>query len=302
MDSDPPFPRKLDSIRDAPERLRRGLVENLPSEESVRLLVYAPAFSTADESLPATVLAVANDGWLVASETAGSAIVQKSDFSDTLLLELTSVLLFGQLKIHFTTVGKLNSAITTFETTGEDLYREAIDLVLSSIDQTATAAAEDDRDAALMFKDWPIKVRTEAEHYRPKGQRLLAAVHWPAVSGGFQRELFPAAALLITKHELVLISEVKTPPRQQTGDLHKLSVSQTNAEPTVPEEEFPQPKVGGTIVTYFPRARLADFQVSRHERFGVLSFQVHAAHGGEKLEIIFPSDHENSVSNTIKQA
>ena len=147
MDFDSPFPSKLDSIRDAPERLRRGLVENLPSEESVRLLVYAPAFSTADESLPATVLAVANDGWLLASETAGSAIVQKSDFSDTLLLELTSVLLFGQLRIHFATGGKVNSAITTFETTGEDLYREAIDLVLSSIDQTATTGAEDDRDA-----------------------------------------------------------------------------------------------------------------------------------------------------------
>ena len=302
MDLDYRFPSKLNSIRDAPERLRRGLVENLSSEESARLLVYAPAFSTADENSPATVLAVTNDGWLVASETAGSAIVQKSNFSDTLLLELTSVLLLGQLRIHFATMGKLNSAITTFETTGEDLYREAIDLVLRRIDETDTSEAEHDRDAASIFKDWPTKFRIEADHYRPKGQRLLAAIHWPAVSGGFQRELCPAAALLVTKRELVLISEVKTPPRQLTGELNKLPVSQKNAEPAVLEEEFPRPKVGGTIVTYFPRVRLAASQVSHHERFGVLALQAHAAHGGERLEIIFPSDRENIVSDAVKQA
>jgi len=77
----------------------------------------------------------------------------------------------------------------------------------------------------------------------------------------------------------VLISEEKRSPRQLTGDLH----------------EF------GGIITFFPRVRLADFHVSHHERFGVLDLQMHAAHGGEKLEIIFPSKDEKAVSKAMEQ-
>ena len=39
----------------------------LPSEEPVRLLVYAPAFAGVDEKSPSTLLAVTNNGWLLAS-------------------------------------------------------------------------------------------------------------------------------------------------------------------------------------------------------------------------------------------
>ena len=48
-----------------------------------------------DKKSPATVLAVTNNGWLVASETEdGGAALEKSAFGDTLYLELTSILLF----------------------------------------------------------------------------------------------------------------------------------------------------------------------------------------------------------------
>ncbi len=281
MEIDPRFPTKLDAISDAPEPLRSVLVESFPSEKSVRLLVHAPAFSTVDEKTPATVLAVTNDGWLVASETEdGGASVEKSDFSETLFLELTSLLLFGQFRIYFATVGTAYSATVRFDTVGEEFYREAIDLILKSADHTGAPAAPNDRNADLTLEAWPLKFRTEAERYRPKGQRLSAAIQWPAIFDGFQRELAPAGALLITERELVLISEEKKSPRQHAGDFH----------------EF------GGIITYFPLARLADFHVSHHERFGVLALQVHAAHGGEKLEIIFPSDDENVVSKAMEQA
>ena len=49
------------------------------------------------------------------------------------------------------------------------------------------------------------------------------------------------------------------------------------------------------IITFVPRLRLADFQVS-HQQSGVLTLQLRASHGEEKLEITFPSDHENAVS------
>jgi hypothetical protein len=44
----------------------------------------------------------------------------------------------------------------------------------------------------------------------------------------------------------------------------------------------------GAVITYFPITQLRDFQSSYHETFVVLALQVHATHGGEKLEIAFP--------------
>src|SRR5262245_9836181 len=135
MEIDTRFPTKLNTVSDAPEPLRTALAENLPSGEPIRLLVHAPAFATEEKS-PATVLAVTNNGWLLASETegGGGATVEKSGFSDTLFLELKSVLLLGQLRISFAAVGKSYSVTITFETVEDEYYREAIDLILAGID------------------------------------------------------------------------------------------------------------------------------------------------------------------------
>jgi hypothetical protein len=75
-----------------------------------------------------------------------------------------------------------------------------------------------------------------------------------------------------------VISEEKHSPRQLSGDAH----------------EF------GGIITYFPLVRLADFKISTQEYFSVLALQVHAAHGGETLEIIFPSGFESHVGKAME--
>jgi hypothetical protein len=62
-----------------------------------------------------------------------------------------------------------------------------------------------------------------------------------------------------------------------------------------PKENF------GGIITFVPGVRLAEFNVSHQEGFGVLALQVQTAHGGEKLEIIIPSDNEQAVSKAMKQ-
>jgi hypothetical protein len=282
MNIDARLPTKLDAIQDTPEPLRKALLENFPAREAVRFLVHAPLFLTADERSSATVLAVTSDGWLVASEPEdGDVSVQKSKFSDTLFLELTSILLWGQLKIHFVTAGKADIAILRFDTVGEKLYRDAIDLMLDGIDQTLAPSVEvdSDRGSTLISEFWPIHFRNEAQRYQPKGQRLLAASQWPAVIDGFRRELSPACALLVSEREFVLIADQKLSPRQHAGDLHHF----------------------GGIITYIPIAQLRDFQLSQHERFDVLAFQVHEKHGEEKLEIIFPADHERAVSEIMKQ-
>ena len=77
MKPDPSFPTKLDTVADAPEPLRSALMKKLPPEEPVRFLLHAPAFSTGDEKMPATLLAVTKNGWLVAWETEdGSAALE----------------------------------------------------------------------------------------------------------------------------------------------------------------------------------------------------------------------------------
>jgi hypothetical protein len=198
MEIDTRFPTKLSAISDAPEPLRSALVEILSPKEPMRLLVHAPAFSSAAEKTPATLLAITSNGWLVVAETEnGSSTTDKSNFSDTLFLELTSALLLGQLKIYFAAVGTSYSATIKFDTVGEKFYREAIDLLLAGVDPALASAAEKGPNETLLFEGWPLKLRDEAQRYRPKGQRLQTTLQWPAISDGFQRELAPAGALII---------------------------------------------------------------------------------------------------------
>jgi hypothetical protein len=279
MEIDDRFPTKLPSVQDAPEPFRSALADSISPQESIRLLIHAPPFSTLGERTFATVLAVTDKGWLLVSEIEdGGAHVEKSDFGDTLFLELASILLSGQFKIHFAKVGTSYSATATFDTVEERLYREAIDVILDGIDPNSRIT-EDNPELDKLFESWPIKFRAEAQRYRPKGQSLLAAIQWPVIFGGYSRELCPAAALLITSRELVLISEEKTSPRQHVGDDYTF----------------------GAIITFFPVVRLEDFHVGHEERFGVLELRVHARHGGEKLEIIFPADRERAVSKAMEQ-
>ena len=288
MEIDTTFPTKLNTVSDAPEPLRSALEQSLSSGELVRLLVHAPAFATEDEKSPATVLAVTNNCWLVASETEeSSAALEKSDFSETLFLELTSILLLGQLRISFAAADTAKSVTIKFETVGDELYREAIDLILAGIDPALIPAVEKDRNAASMFEAWPMKIRNEAQRYWPSGQRSVAAIHWAAISDGTQRQLAPAGALLITERELVLISDEKE------------SSEEPSPEASSAEEE-PKESSGGIFI-FVPRLRLAGFDVSRQEGFGVLALQARAAHGGEKLEIIFPSEDEQAVSKAMEQ-
>lgn len=284
MEIDTRFPTKLNSPSEVPEPFRGALVESFPSEEPARLLLYAPAFQTEDEKSPATVLAVTNTGWLVALATQdGGVAVEKSDFADTLFLELTPVLLECRLGIFFAAEDTPRSVVIRFETVGEDLYREAIDLILAGIDPKLTASPEQGhQEEASMLEAWPLKIRNEARRFWPGEQRLVDAVQWPAVFDESRRQLAPAGALLVTERELVVISDEK----------------KSSQEP-LPSDELEETFAG--IITFIPRVRLAKFQVNRQEQFTVLTLEVRAAHGGEKLEYTFPSNDEAAVSKAMEQ-
>src|SRR5215469_1466231 len=259
MEIDTRFPTKLDTVSDAPEPFRSALLQSFPSGEPIPLLVHAPAFTTADEQSAATVLAVTNDGWLLVSETEnGSADVEKSNFRETLYLELKSILLLGQLRICFAAVDKSHSATIKFETVEDHFYREAIDLMLAGIDPALTGTVQEGRSEASMFEGWPMKIRNEAQRYWPKGQQFLAAIHWPVIFRGSQEQLAPPGALLATERELVVILEERE--------------FLTARPPQTPSAEESKAIVGG-INTFVPHVRLKDFHVSHQEGSGVLALQ-----------------------------
>ena len=295
MNIDTRFPTKLNTVSDAPEPLRSELVKSLNSNEPVHLLVHAPAFPTGDQKSPATVLVITNNGWLVASETEdGGVALVRSDFSNTLFFELTSILLLGQLIIAFSEAGEARSVTINFERVEDEFYHEAIDLMLGGIDPARTAVAGGPNETS-MFEGWPMKFRNEAQRYWPRGQRLLAAIQWPAN----QRQLAPAGALLMTERELVLLSEGKMSSEVASSSDEPEETPPTPVPPKVvnPAET---PSAPGNVyefadtITFVPLARLADFQVS-HQENGLLTLQLATSQGGEKLEISFPSDHEDAV-------
>ena len=319
MEIDATFPTKLETVSDAPEPLRSALIENLPADEPVRLLVHSPSFPTGDEKSPATVLAVTNHGWVVASETAdGGVTLEKSKFSEILFLELRSILLLGQLRISFATADPPSSTTIEFEGVGEDFYHEAIDLILAGVDPAPETVAENDRNEAAMFEHWPMKFRNEARRYWPRGQRLLAALRWKAVSGEAKREIAPAGALLVTGRELVVISdEINSPESSSEEDLKERrreeetssagTASETALLPATEKADIDPGELPGDvyefgeIITFVPRVRLANFQVSQQDHFGLLALEVHAGHGREKLEILFPPDRQEAVSQAMEQ-
>ena len=289
MQVDNNFPTKLFTVDDVPEPFRGTLKDNLSPNEPV-LLIYSPAFTTLQDLpagsapvnvgrtlIPATVLAVTDDRWLVATEGEDGVTVEQSGFSDTLFLELTSILLSAELKIYYASVDTHYVATVHFNTVREEVYREAIGLILDGIDQKESTSYDH---FAPVLSTWPLKYRLEAERYRPKGQRLITATRWTSVDSERNGALCPSGALLITEGELLAISEQKALPRRHPGDLHKF----------------------GGIITYCPLIRLSDFHIGRHGHFSVLTLLTHAPHASDKLKIVFPSDREKAVFKTMQCA
>src|SRR5258705_13537390 len=85
------------------------------------------------------------------------------------------------------------------------------------------------------------------------------------------------------------------------ADWQKETTNQAAERPQEARSAEESKAIFGGIVTFVPRVRLRDFHVSHQENFGVLALQVHATHGGEKLEVNFPPDKEKAVSKAMEQ-
>lgn len=269
MTLDKNFATQLTNITEAPALFREKMAPRLQSLDTLlRLLVYSPAFTTMGDRTPATLLMVAGDRWLIASDDAeGNISVDECTFSNTLLLALTSILLYGEIRFDFIDDGKLRNCSVYFDTVTRKIYDQAIQMILDGIDGGASLLSPSHMPyPSISTEEWSSQLHNAIQKSIPNGQRLLDAARWPAMHGRFGSDLAPGAALLLTDRELILIAITST---------------------------------YGFTVTHFPLIRLAKYQLQPHPRFMALDLEMHAWHGGEILQILFPTTHVETVSRVM---
>ena len=208
MDGDDRFTTRANRVEDMPEPFRGVLLEHLSTHDFIDLLAFTPSWTSQGVMSPATLLTLTEHRWLFVSEDdRNGASVVESAFEDTLLVELTEILLWGQLKIDFVGAGMTHSCAIAFNTFTGDLYRDAVRRILRRVERPAAIAPPDSPAARPLTEMKPIIFRNAVPKSLAEGRRPIAAVQWPAVLGAYGRELAPSAALLTTDRELVLVSE-----------------------------------------------------------------------------------------------
>jgi len=279
------FASRLDTLDEAPEPFRRALAEHL-ADDSPHLLIYGPPWVSLKTRNPATVLAVTNQRWLIAFDTpGGQASVVQCDFANTLLVELTVILLYGQLRIEFVAGGPAQWAELQFNTVMEKLYDEAVQLLLAGMEKTRLSVQAVNPDAELLRRNLPFTFQNALLKFTPRGQQALDLVHWPACYGGkrrwFQHELAPEAALALTDRELLLISEEKTWSWLRIGHPNKY----------------------GNIVTHCPLSRLEGYHLSESRPLATLHLALRAGSAvGDMVQIALPFEHKAAVQEVVLRA
>ena len=274
------FPSKLASIEQVPEPLRSAVVGRT-GRDNLRLIVFGPAGKRLGTRTPATLLVVQDEDWLLAKDAEdGSVNVTRCDFANTLLVELTSILLHGQLKIDFAADGRAQFVTAEFNTVMEEYYREATQMLLDGADDVPTPPGGAGNGSAL-FETLPMKLHNALLQYRPLGQRLLELVRWPATFAGkyrwLQHEIASEAMLALTDRELLFISEEHASEGSRSKQQTKY----------------------GKIVTYCPLSRLTDVRLNEYELLDTLDVELRVAQGSEKLKISFPREKKDDVASLV---
>src|SRR5215472_1746089 len=122
-------------IEDTPRPFREALLHRADEGENIRHLIHSPAFATGKFRTLASLLCVTDKRWLIVlCERDGSTIVGESPYDSILLVELTIILLYGQLKIDFVFKGEARSTALQFNTVMKNSYLRAIQDILTAID------------------------------------------------------------------------------------------------------------------------------------------------------------------------
>ena len=272
MSTDEIYSEELE-IASVHEPFRTALLGALKDRERTRRLLYSPPFSTVGFTAPASLLAITDERWLVILEEESEPYVAHATFDDTLLVELSIILLSGQLKLDYVKEGTSVPIALQFDIVSKRNYFEAVKSLLAGMETCPVGTAGKIIDPGQDIENWPFKFRNIAAEYLPRGGRLRSGVYWETMYGGFGREIAPAGALICTEQELVLVAEEKAPIWQSREERH---------------DKY------GEIITYFPLRCLADYRIIEQHQFDILSLEVHAKHGGEQLKVIFRQEAERA--------
>jgi hypothetical protein len=278
------FASKLTTPDDAPEPHRTAFLNIVQADDVIRLLVFGPANKTLGQIAPATLLAVTDKGWILVSGTDEEFVTSiRCNFSDTLLLELTVVLLLGRLKIDFSSEGGQQSAVIAFNTVMLHFYQEAIWLLLDGMEGITASVPVEDKQAAAVVGSLPMKFQHAVLEFKPASQHVMRVMNWLAVFGGrllwFQQELSPEAMLVLTERELICISEEKAWSWLREGRVSKY----------------------GNIITYSPLARLASHCIQTNDRLMKLNLEIGTQRGGKTVTVEFPHEQKDKVESFMKQ-
>jgi hypothetical protein len=148
MSSVQQFPVRFSNIDECPRHFRDRLKRSVDLTENIYDIIFSPAFSSGTASLPGSVFCVTDRQWLIAQEPKkrGHRVGLKSAvYADTLLIELTDILLYGQLKIDYAFTDRSESSVCHFNAAFTNIYTNAILRVLNFIDHVREAAIEKDK-------------------------------------------------------------------------------------------------------------------------------------------------------------
>src|ERR1700675_811938 len=125
------LPTCIKRLEDVPPPFREGLSNRIGESESVVDLMFRPAFRAGKFSTLASVLCATDSRWFVVLlQDDGSVRVDTASYETTLLLELTLILLYGQLKMDFVYDGQVRSTALHFNTVMKDDYWKALQTIL----------------------------------------------------------------------------------------------------------------------------------------------------------------------------
>jgi hypothetical protein len=278
------FASKLSGLDEAPEPLRSGMRSAIRRQDEPRFLLLNPGRKSKGQCSPARFLALLEDEWLLASgagETESSLIGAR--FADTLLVELTVVLLQGQLRIDYATSDGPRSACIEFNAVSESLFREAVRLILNGIEGTnQPAVAPPER--SVVWPGLPLRFQNALMEFKPATQEILALAQWPPVTGGrmrwYARELAPEAMLVLTERELFLISDERSWSWLRIG----------------------RPDKFGNVVTYVPLRRLKNWRFGSSGPLGRADLKIFARDSGKTVQVDFPLEAQGRIESILHEA
>jgi hypothetical protein len=275
------FSTELMQIEEVPEPLKTELRRAMKPRENFGLILYKPAETEGGEVSPPKVLAVTDDSLVfVEKSTEGPAHAMRCRFEDVTLVELSTLLLYGHLKIHFVQNNASNSLAMGHNLVAEDLYRHAATLILDRISDRYSSITSSNATSSTLMDKWPTPIRNAASASILSPNRPDSAAWWPTIHGGFGYELGPMGAVLAVNDRILIVQVEEAGPWNRVRE-----------QPTY-----------GTIATYIPTNRLVQVHREPNSKFCIFELEMHARHGGERFSFMVPPDHRAAVGATLDAA